>query len=188
MSDLIECPEWYENQLRISSEMDEQAWNKMTRLLPSRKNTTPYHSGSHSLKYFRTLKELGFIGGDMYEIGFCLGHSATAFLEMGATCVWSNDISDREETLLAASIMKEAWGARFEFNKTPHVPIHSAFIDGGHDFDDVDNDIAKCKSLGVTRFIFDDFFPKWGPGVQPAIRKHNLSIKAIVGGMAACTL
>jgi hypothetical protein len=186
MSELLECPQWLVPSLLSASNEECDTWEAWTNHLPKREANTPFHSGPHSVKNFRALKDLGFIYGKMFEIGFCLGHSASAFLELGAREVHSQEISDRPETLRARDMMQGTWRARFKYNVVQ--PIYDiAYIDGDHSVWAVDDDVTRCLNLGITKFIFDDFYPHWGPGVQPAIKKHNLNLKAIVGGLAACT-
>ena len=186
MSEYIECPEWLLPSLLSYTKSDEETWKEWTSYLPRREVDTPYTSGPHSVKNFTAFSQLGFIYGKVFEIGFCLGHSASAFLECGAALVHSQEISMRPETLLARDVVKNKWQDRFEYNVV-RGPYDVAYIDGDHSVEAVDADVRHCLDLGISKIIFDDFYPHWGPGTQPAIRKYNLKIKAIIGGMATCT-
>ena len=91
---------------------------------------------------------------------------------------------DRAEK--GASIIKEKFPKRLQiiwqdsnilykevFSKKVTLPLDkydTAFIDGGHYPDIVNNDIKLSKLLGIKNFIFDD---GECPGIFPAIQKHS---------------
>jgi methyltransferase family protein len=173
------------------SDEDARFFIEWTGYLPIRKETTPYHSGPHSIRAFRAaLKLTG--ARRILEIGFCLGHSATILLELGSEWVHSVDNSERDQTREAAELVMAKYNHRFCFDYrrfySPNGKFDMIFIDGGHEFDDVDEDIKLGLKLKIPFFLFDDFWPHWGPGIQPAIEKHGLIPIAILGNLALCVL
>ncbi len=179
---------------------DEELFDLWCGRLPLRKEDTPYHSGPHSIRQFQSALKL--IQTDdcaprILETGFCLGHSASILLELGAAFVCSIDNSLRPQTLQAVTVMKSVYDNRFEYIsgssadpeqrldlKLQGYRFDLMFIDGGHRFLEVDSDIRLGVSLGIKYFLLDDYFPHWGPGVQPAMRVNNLIPVAILGTMA----
>lgn len=174
------------------SKTDAADFELWTSELPLRKDTTPFHSGPHSIR--------ALVGAmnvckpkHILEIGFCLGHSATIFLSNGAKSVTSIDISERPELLEAVKKMSERFPSfRFykrssAFNPEDHPEgFDTIFIDGAHDHDSVVEDIKLGRTLKCKWFIFDDWFECWGPGVRTAIAQERMVPVAIFGNVAVC--
>lgn len=174
---------------------DDAVFAAWTEGLPIRKPTTPFDCGAHSVRSMRMAYEVCGRPANVLEIGFCLGRSATIWFGLGATTVTSIENSTRHETMEAAQIMSRKYGGRFRFLQGSseklmdwETPLHFGlmFIDGGHELEAVSNDIALGKILGIPYLLLDDFFPKWGVGVQPAIEQHGLIPLAIIGNQALC--
>lgn len=181
----------YEDMIRRHDPVDGIRFSLWTKHLPKRDDETPFHCGAHSLRAMELAYRICGKPKTVLEIGFCLGHSASVWLELGAQHVTSVEISERSQTLEARAIMERKWGERFRFVspndfKFTNGAFDMAFIDGGHDFADVANDIRNVLSLKIPRLVFDDIGDKWGPGVEPAIHHHSVIIDAIVGNLAVC--
>lgn len=185
---------YYERRLFSRTLEDEAQFAAWTEHLPIRENETPYHCGPHSLRSMRTAYEFAGKPEHVVEVGFCLGHSASIWFGLGAKSVISIENSIRRQTLEAAKIVKGRHGSKFHLlGATSDMlmndhwsPCGFMFIDGGHEFQDVSNDIALALKIGAQHILFDDWFPKWGPGVQPAVEHHALIPLAIIGNMALC--
>ena len=100
------------------------------------------------------------------------------WLNLTNAMVCTTDISDREETINAGKILKEKYPDRFMF--VPRDKLHNvfgkfdlAFIDGGHNFEDVFQDIEQCMIWGIKYLLFDDIYPRFGPGVMQAINLYS---------------
>lgn len=182
---------YYESTLHRLKDGEDSKFDKWCAGLPIRKETTPYHSGPHSIRSMEAAFILAGRPSAVLEVGFCLGHSASIWFRLGAKKVTSIEISDRPETLQAAEIVSAKHGANFAFvrpgESIPDQPYGLMFIDGGHDFDDVYADAKRGLDLNIPFLLFDDYWPHWGPGVQPTIEKLNLLPVAILGAMALCT-
>jgi predicted O-methyltransferase YrrM len=192
---MMDVSEYYESAVRRHSIKDQAIYDDACVPLPRRKETTPYHSGPHSVRMLRMAYELAGRPANVLEIGFCLGHSASLWLNLGARHVTSIDNSTRPETLAASNILRAIYGGdRFTFilrdnmNPTDFVRKNTGliFIDGDHGVEGVDTDTAWALELGIPFILFDDFFKKWADGTQPAIEKHGLIPLAIIGTMALC--
>jgi hypothetical protein len=183
---------YYEQAIRSYSAEDKAFFDRATGMLPVRKETTPYHSGPHSVRSLRMAYELAGRPANVLEIGFCLGHSAALWLALGAQHVTSLENSTRDESIEASHIMRRTFGARFRlafclFGVYPAVNDATfAFVDGDHSVEGVDRDTAWVLSLGIKSILFDDLPPHWGPGTMPAIQKHRLVPLAILGTMCLC--
>jgi len=192
---------WMMDRILMRTHADTAFFEKWTRDLPKRLDTTPFHSGAHSVRQFRAA--LNIVGRDSFfnvlEVGFCLGHSARIFLGLGADTVTSIDNSQRQQTKEAAAIIRGTHKDAFEFIladsiKDPElIYLHLKgrrfdlmFVDGNHNLDGVTADIALGTRLKVPFFLFDDFYPHWGPGVLPAIEAANLIPLATLGTMMLC--
>jgi hypothetical protein len=167
--------------------------------LPKRLPDEPYHCGPQNVAAFRyAVLEASKCSDEIHdtrsvsvvEIGFNLGHSAACFLALGAH-VWSIDI--RLDQRVKSSIKSlERYGADFGFMFREFEWLYSvrtpdlAFIDGGHDYSDVKEDIELCRHHNITRFLFDDWYPHHGPGVQQAVFDSGLLPLAVIGSMAYC--
>jgi hypothetical protein len=140
----------------------------------------PYGLGPHSVRILR--KALSLCSPSrILEIGFAQGYSASLFLEMTEARLTSVDISDKEETLAAAKILGDRYPRRFEFvcsDSSKVIEILSGrsydliYIDGDHFEAGVLHDIELGMNLGIPWFLFDDWLPEYGPGVQPAILRN----------------
>lgn len=150
--------------------------------------------GPHSLRCLRKAIEI-LQPKSLLEIGFNMGYSSTMFLHMSDMKVFAVDISDKDETIHGARVLKEMFGNRFEFmlcdslqfieNLNVMVDFDTIFIDGGHLEHHVMNDIEVGLRLNVKKFIFDDWWPCWGPGVQTAIsKKPSIKITHVMGNIA----
>jgi hypothetical protein len=202
--------QWYID--RVSKRvdpLDERMFARALEILPKRQDHEPYHSGAHSMRMIRNaLSIIGYVEEKQFtvvETGFAFGHSAMIFFLEGASEVVSIDNSDRPSTLAAAATLVEFFDGRNEKGQV-HTFIHGdarvdrpalvralkgkkvdlMYVDGGHDEESVAADVALGMEAGAPWFLFDDFFPHWGPGVQPVIQKHNLYPMAIVGTMCLC--
>jgi hypothetical protein len=192
---------WMIERVFLRTKGDEMLFKQWTADLPIREDTTPFHSGSHSIRQFRAaLLVMGrnnFL--NVLEVGFCLGHSARIFFGLGADAVTSIDNSPRRLTQIGAEVVKRTHPHGFEFiagdtlkNPEP-LELHLRgrrfdlmFVDGNHNRDGVDADIALGLKLKIRHFLFDDFYPQWGPGVLPAIEAAKLVPLASFGTMMLC--
>jgi len=193
---------WMMERVFLRTHRDDALFEKWTRDLPKRLDTTPFHSGPHSIRQMRGALHL--VGRDngffnVLETGFCLGHSARIFLGLGVDTVTSIDNSQRQQTKAAAAILQSTHKDAFEFIygdaiKDPEpIFLHLKgrrfdlmFVDGNHNLDGVVADIALGLKLKVIHFLFDDFYPHWGPGVLPAIDEAKLVPLASFGTMMLC--
>lgn len=184
--------EWQEEACFIHDPADDELFAKWTAGLPERKETTPYHSQAHCIRpmsmAFKMVRPTSIL-----EIGFCLGHSASIWFGLGASTVVCLENSARPETLIAAQLMSNRFGVRFNFVRRYESeirPLHYdlAYIDGDHSKEGVEADIDLCRSLGIRWALFDDVLERWGPGVMPAITAKRVVPVAIFGNMALCDL
>lgn len=193
--------QWMIDRVFLRTKADEILFERWTGDLPKRADVTPFHSGPHSIRQFRAaLAVVGRTNGfNVLEVGFCLGHSARIFFGLGVDTVTSIDNSQRSQTMLGAQIVKASHPASFEFIhgdaiKDPEpLTLHLKgrrfqlmFVDGNHNLDGVQADIALGLALKVQHFLFDDFYPHWGPGVLPAIEAAKLVPLASFGTMMLC--
>lgn len=186
---------YYESAIRKYSNSDKKFFDKATGFLPERKETTPYHSGPHSVRSLRMAYQLAGRPSNVLETGFCLGHSSALWFALGAEKVISVDNSDRPETQHAIIAMLNRFnGGDFtfvhrEFATKDVLEVMRPtfmFIDGDHSVEGVDEDVRLALDLGISSILFDDYFPHWGPGIQPAIEKYGLIPLAILGTMCLC--
>ncbi len=162
----------------------------------------PYHCGPHNVRCFRYAIREAFRSIDdpearIFEVGFNLGYSAALMLALGAERVHSIDIRGTPKMRQSAQWLKQEHGDRIsvQLNCTvascappPFTPT-LCYIDGGHDYKDVKADVLYCRdTLQCTHFLFDDWPPFYGPGVQPVVREMGLLPLAIVGSMAFCVV
>lgn len=185
---------YYESAIRRYSAEDLAFYNAATAFLPKRKETTPYHSGPHSVRSLRMAYELAGRPANVLEIGFCLGHSSALWLALGAKHVTSLESSTRPETFEASRRMAARYADSFTFilrqngNPTSFVRKNTGliFIDGDHSVEGVEADTVWAMELGIPFICYDDFFLHWADGTQPAMEKHSLVPLAIIGTMALC--
>ena len=124
---------------------------------------------------------------NILEFGFNTGWSSYIMLELFKKAkITSIEIYKFSEALKGVSIIKNTFQSRFEIIwedsqilykkileniiKLPFNNYDTAFIDGGHYPEIVDNDIKLSKLVGIKNFIFDD---GECPNILPAIYKHN---------------
>lgn len=191
----MEPDQWYIDGCLKASKEDVALFEMWTSHLPERKEATPYHSGAHSIKYFRAAIETALNGEELYdmnvlEIGFCLGHSAEIFYGIGVNSVFSIENSDRPQTLEAAQLVS-ALHHTFVLSKPgfrEHLTGKSfdlGFIDGDHSSDAIRSDVALMRELRVPWVLFDDFWPHWGD-TQQVMKELGITPVAILGTMALC--
>ena len=124
---------------------------------------------------------------NILEFGFNTGWSSYIMLELIKKAkITSIEIYKFSEALKGVSIIKNTFQSRFEIIwedsqilykkileniiRLPFNNYDTAFIDGGHYPEIVDNDIKLSKLVGIKNFIFDD---GECPNILPAIYKHN---------------
>ena len=124
---------------------------------------------------------------NILEFGFNTGWSSYIMLELFKKAkITSIEIYKFSEALKGVSIIKNTFQSRFEIIwedsqilykkileniiRLPFIIYDTAFIDGGHYPEIVDNDIKLSKLVGIKNFIFDD---GECPNILPAIYKHN---------------
>jgi hypothetical protein len=181
----------------LTTKEDFEIFYRWTDCLARRENDgTDYHSGPHSLKYFRMCYELAR-PKRVLEIGFNLGHSAAIWLNLGVEFVTSFDSVLTDKMHRSIDAMEKQFPARFAFGKCTSRSMEDfgaarlgkpdfMFIDGCHDFDWVCDDIAFGLKGGIDTFFLDDYDSHHGPGVIEAVRHHKLVPLAIFGTMALC--
>lgn len=166
----------------------------------------PFASGPHCVEAFRCAllaaddrlqSELSIL-----EIGFNRGHSAAIMLGLNpAATVHSLDVVFHVEQQHGVNVLRQRFNHSFErfvFELRPELekwlgaartmPVHFdlVYIDGAHDYLSVVSDIELAERVGARWLLFDDYYSKWGPGVQPAIRACCLKVVGVFGNMALC--
>lgn len=131
-------------------------------------------SGAHIIKHLKRALDI-VKPKNILEIGTNVGYGSAIMLELCDANVISIDISNREETLLAAKELKRRSGEKFDF----YLRYQSGwkrkqfyklcFIDGGHDEANATNDIAVCVEMNIPYLLFDDVV--FQEGVSKAISK-----------------
>lgn len=184
--------DWYIKKCLEYTPEDAALFDKATGHLPKRQNTTPYHSGPHSVKHFRTA--LRFVDTYRYakvlEIGFCLGHSASLFVALGAELVTTTDISARPQTLEAIELIDREtikFVCRDELEHMKPLKPDLAYIDGDHSCAAIVKDTELCLRHGARYILYDDYFKQWGD-TQDALQQLNMHPLAIIGTMALCKI
>ena len=124
---------------------------------------------------------------NILEFGFNTGWSSYIMLSYFPNVkISSIEIYKFDKAVKGTSIINEKFPKRFQIIwqdstklykevlskkiKLPFDKYDTAFIDGGHYPDIVNNDIKLSKLLGIKNFIFDDGDC---PGIFPAIQKHS---------------
>lgn len=192
---------WLKENNLITSKANEEFYNRATEgLAPYRTTGTDSTgvpimpgTGPHCVQSFSDAICLSK-ARIVFEIGLNLGHGSAVMLAAGVQSVYSIDISTRTETAKAALVLHERYpGFLFErissaelLNKSDMSGFDLAFIDGGHELEDVQTDIALCRKLGIKNILFDDWYPEYGPGVQSVIKVCDLKVRAIFGNMCLC--
>jgi hypothetical protein len=107
----------------------------------------------------------------IFEIGMNAGHSAAINLELFPNIkVTSLDIGKYWYTKVAGETLKERFAGRFDYHIRGSVAFHEmvrdgrleipkvdvVFIDGGHEWINIINDIAMAKLFGVKDVLIDD--------------------------------
>ncbi len=188
---MMQHEEWYIEGCVKASPEEWALYREWTGHLPVREESTPYHSGPHSIKNFRHAFAIAELKSPtVLEVGFCLGHSAEIMLRIGATHVTSIEISNRKQTIDGSLAMAAKWPGR-------HWMFHPDDLDGKigrYDFGFIDGDHgaeAICKDVGLMRHakvdwvLFDDFWPHWGD-TQIVMKEQGICPVAILGTMALC--
>jgi hypothetical protein len=191
---MMQHEEWYIEGCVKASPEEWALYREWTGHLPVREESTPYHSGPHSIKNFRHALAIAGFSHDfsfsVIEVGFCLGHSSEIFLREGAAHVTSVEISDRAQTIAAKESMEKKWGGKFQFLSPDQASYYSAvfdfgFIDGDHSAEAIRNDIDLMRQYQVGWILFDDFWPHWGD-TQIVMKEQGICPVAILGTMALC--
>lgn len=182
------------NDILFATEEDTQFYNECIKDLSVYREGLPFSCRAHNIPFFKYVINL-LKPKSIFEIGFNLGHSASMWLHLSESRLLSIDVSDKPETLYSSEVLKSKFKNRFTFIRTDSYVAYPlleklagefdlCFIDGGHLEPDVMNDIQLCKDLNIQWMAFDDWLPEYGPGVQPAIAKHNLDVVCIIGNNA----
>lgn len=153
-------------------------------------------TGAHCFRSFSDAITLSK-ARSVFEIGLNLGHGSAVMLALGVESVYSIDISARKETAEASRVLSVRYPNRFFFERISSGELLNsnrdlsgladlAFIDGGHEIEDVRTDSALCRKFGIKNILFDDWYPEYGPGVQSVIKVCGLKVRAIFGNMCLC--
>jgi hypothetical protein len=186
--------DWYIDGCTKASPHYQKLFYEWTAHLPKRDDSTPYHSGAHSIKHFEHALAIAGLSRstpfNVVEIGFCLGHSAEIFLRLGAEHVSSVEISDRPQTIQARDSMIKKWPGRFQFIRPFEADkcygfCDFGFIDGDHGRDSIRRDVEFMRQRRAGWVLFDDFWPHWGE-TQIVMQEQSLCPIAILGTMALC--
>jgi hypothetical protein len=178
-------------ELMFASDEDKELFRQWTEWLPNRDGVNgdnldrrgvpiPYYSGPHIIRHFRTVLDI-VKPKRVFEIGLCVGASASFVLHLSDAYVFSVDVSDRDETVNAGLTLKDVFPDRFDFEivdsgtilermKT-HDPYDMIYIDGDHEEAGVTKDIQMAIDLNIPYIFFDDIMPNYGPGVAISIAK-----------------
>lgn len=183
---------YYYDSLYRHTKADADLFKRWTDFLPRRKPDEPYHSGPHSIKYFRQVFELIRPKG-ILEIGFNLGHSTVIWLELGVQKVWSVEIRDDDRVSEAVSAINARYPQRFGFDiREPGKCLgifgspELIFIDGSHECEDVKADIGTGIANRIPYFLMDDYDSHHGPGVVAAVGETGLIPLGMFGTMLLC--
>lgn len=153
-------------------------------------------SCAHCMKIFRMF--VGFVKPQaLLEIGFNLGYSSRAFLELGVPIVTSIEIRKSEDINRSREFISKKYPKRFNLydgvdiskinNLANYGYYNAAFIDGSHNLADIAVDIEYCMKFGVKTILMDDFWPHFGD-TQKAILQTKIKVVAILGNFAICEL
>jgi len=165
-------------QLLECSDNDKAFFNECVKGLPTRKgflgNYTdkygieiPYGSEAHIVQHLRKAVEI-VKPKLILEIGFNCGWSAAIWLNICNAGLVSIDISDKEETLVAAEILKNRFTSRFyfklrkDFIELVRNSYDLIFIDGDHRESFIVDDINLAKDLNIPYILFDDCYERYG--------------------------
>lgn len=127
----------------------------------------PYGSQAHIIKHFK--KTLEIVKPKLIlEIGFNCGHSAALWLNLSNAVLVSVDISEKDETILAAQYLKEKFASRFHFKFRKDcidlimVSYDLIFIDGAHDEESIIEDTRLARYLEIPYILYDDCYKLYG--------------------------
>lgn len=183
-------------QLSWFKKRDKLRFDVWTAGLPAYPENWPYGCGPHSVASMEMLVNVMHPLA-LLEIGLNLGRSSAIWLNLDIPRVASVDINKSDIVREAGTVLKTKFPRQFDFMLVDAGMRDSAvqarwsvfdmvFIDGGHDFADVQADIALARAMSIRRMVFDDYHPHWGPGVMQAVADAKLKIHAIFGTMAYC--
>lgn len=174
--------------------MDEFKWISLQ--LPTPPDNAVSGCGPHSYSamhlFLAVAKPVALL-----EIGFNIGRSAIFWMKNGVFRLVSLEIRQADEVLAAEqSVKKFAEDRRYSFSVLygdskqadfflKKGSFDSAFIDGGHEYDEVVADIEMCRRLGIKKMFFDDWLTTYG-GTMQAIKDSKLKIVFTSGNMAYC--
>lgn len=164
-----------------------ERFNSITAHLP---REVEFGLAAHSLPIIDEVLELTK-AKYIVEFGFGAGCSAAMFLSYPTVRrVVSIDWTLHPQAIAAAHAMVRQHAGRFIFLNVDshtvreedvalalgHAVPDLVFIDGGHEYDTVANDIRLAERLGAASsmgrtqwLLLDDWWPHIGPGVQPAM-------------------
>jgi hypothetical protein len=189
---MMQHEEWYIEGCVKASPEEWALYREWTGHLPVREESTPYHSGPHSIKNFINALRIAGLREkfEVLEIGFCLGHSAEIFYQLGASAVVSVENSKRDQTVKAAMITKSKHPSfklarPSERDKLRGYDFDFGFIDGDHSAEAIRNDFDLMRELRIKWVLADDFFPHWGD-TQIVMKEQGICPVAILGTMALC--
>lgn len=117
------------------------------------------------------------------EIGFGAGASASMFLAFSHCELVSIEMNVDPRVVNAAQLVGRTYPGRFELVSGRSEDFLGTgarvdrgggfdliFIDGDHSLAGVRTDIRIGLEHEIPWFLFDDWWPHYGPGVQPAVR------------------
>lgn len=186
---------WMYEQHRRCSPEDAEFWREAGCYFPGldeRGHQLPYGSCPHCIKAFRLFVKT-HNPQRLFEIEFNNGNSAKLLLKLGVPHVTSCDVRDtpqvRGDMADVAMLNPESFsmflGPSHAFDPCD-VVYDSAYVDGDHTKKAILEDIAVCRRIGITKFLFDDFFPMHGDTIE-AVKESGLTVDWICGNMLACT-
>lgn len=182
--------DWLDKQCRRCLVSDRELWRQWSSSLPQRTQNEPWGCDAHSIQAIRAAMSL-VRPTRVLEIGFNLGASAMMWLQLGVQRLVSLDIRQTDSMLAAASAISARFGDAFTFMPRTEAlefnePFDLIFIDGGHEHGDVILDLDLGMKLGIPYYLLDDWLPRYGPGVQSAVRERDMIPLAVFGNMALC--
>lgn len=198
----VEFEAWIDKNYRCYGPEQEAEFEKVLSLLPKPCECTdtgapvPCGCGPHSYMAMHLFLEVAK-PKRLLEIGFNVGRSATFWLSNGVKSLTSLELrSSKEVSDSELSVQSTARVENAEFSivygdsktadkKFKAGEFDAAFIDGGHEYNDVIGDIAMCRRLGIKKLFFDDWITAYG-GVMKAVHDTGLKIVFTSGSMVYC--
>jgi hypothetical protein len=186
--------DWFFQSSYLCSAGDAELFAKWTASLPKRTEDIPYHCGPDAVSKLAAALKLTE-AKSVLEVGFNLGHSSMIWLNLGVERLTSLDVSEHPKVTEAANVVAQQAHQMdrkftFSYNDTelslPKGAFDLIFIDGDHGYEAVCRDVELGLSLNIPWFLFDDFDPHHGPGVQPAIAHYKLKLVALFPNVALC--